>query len=859
MGPLFFYWGKTRQNADGSWAWHPLVYHCLDVAAVGAAWLESSASLRLFLGRVTQPSLADHQVRAWLLFFLAAHDLGKWDIRFQWKAPELACRLFPKVDPSGVASKNFDHGQVGYAWGTLELAHWRGLGWDADVWDAWRPWLSAVTGHHGDYQDCAEVDDEYADEYVVDMDRQARDEWIRILEALFLKPAALTVASDIPPPCSDAAKAWIAGFCSVCDWIGSNEAVSPFRAPCEEQALRKYFEQRVEAIIDERWLFRLGLMAEVKPFAGLQVLLEKNESPRGVQVLLDTIPVEPSLVLVEAPTGSGKTEAALAQAWRLLAAGQADSLVFALPTQATANAMFDRVTRFATLAFDRSNAVLAHGRRDQHEGFERLRQIADGSTYESAGVQCAAWLGQSRKRSFLGQASVGTIDQALLSVLPVRHKFVRAFGIGRSVLIVDEVHAYDAYMHGLLAELLRRQKATGGSAVLLSATLPASVRRKLLAAWDADSELSDPPYPAVWVAGDGPVSLRQVPEDQRPVQRSVAVEHLSLAGAFPDTDLLQRIVTAARGGARIAIVMNVVDDVQRLARLLDVQADVPVDVFHARYRFIDRQDREADVLHLYGRHASRDGGRILVASQVVEQSLDLDFDWMLTQLCPVDLLFQRLGRLHRHERARPQGFEVPRCAVMCPDGGDYGLHKLIYGNARVLWRTEQLLRRHDCIDFPEAYREWIEAVYEREEWSDEPEAIYLDYDKFSVIERHRELEAIKRTRMTVKVFRDTEATALSLTRDGEMGLSLLPLLADGKGLDGDSADGLDEGEMAEWFDLRTVPVPASWKNRLRSCDLDIDGRYRLVMVRQEESAWQSAEEDVVFRYSTKYGLEKGGL
>lgn len=317
---------------------------------------------------------------------------------------------------------------------------------------------------------------------------------------------------------------------------------------------------------------------------------------------------------------------------------------------------------------------------------------------------------------FLGQIGVCTVDQVLLSVLPVRHKFVRGFGLNKSVLIVDEVHAYDAYMHGLLGEVLRRQKAIGGSAILLSATLPAGVRAKLLKAWES-SGVDDAPYPALWHTTQGAAACTTVPDEHRPERREVITECLKLPGAFPNDDVIRRIIAAAESGARVAVVMNLVDDAQRLARLLRGKTTVDVDVFHARYRFMDRQAKEKATIAYYGRDAARDKGRILVATQVVEQSLDLDFDWMLTQICPVDLLFQRLGRLHRHQREhRPAGFELPRCTVLSVEGEDYGLHKLIYCNTRVLWRTERLLAGAVTIVFPEAYRDWIEQVYPSAQW-----------------------------------------------------------------------------------------------------------------------------------------------
>lgn len=864
---IFRYWGKADEKYVGSQTWHPLVYHSLDVAAVASSWWMACPPLqRNFLATFACETSQAEQLRAWVLFFVALHDLGKFDLRFQLKAPAAvtaAWRLFEKKD-HGISNndiKSFDHGHAGIAWAKREYPSWIGQPDSEQIlWRTWQPWLAAVTGHHGDFLDAAMpglVLD--TDDTLIEHDRDARHAFVEILASLFLEPAGLSL-QDLPPPCSTHARTLLAGFCAVCDWVGSNTEVFDY---CKRgSSLDDYLDTRVAQIQSIGLLAHLGLLASTSAYAGVEALLNSGESPRGIQTEIDNLPLAPGLTLIEAPTGSGKTEAALAYAWRLLDAGVADSIVFALPTQATANAMLLRLETFAARVFGNANVVLAHGKRQFNEAFQRLAESGKRATAQGkieAAVQCAAWLANSRKRVFLGQVGVCTVDQVLLSVLPVRHKFVRGFGLAKSVLIVDEVHAYDAYMHGLLGEVLRQQKATGGSAILLSATLPANLRAKLLQTWNASGQ-DIAPYPALWHATQGAVIPRTVTDDQQPKRREMEIECFKLAEAFPNTDLIERIIKAAEAGAQVAIVMNLVDDAQRLARQLRNQTTIEVDLFHARFRFIDRQKKERATLQYYGREAARKTGRILVATQVVEQSLDLDFDWMLTQICPVDLLFQRLGRLHRHAREqRPMGFESPRCTVLSVDGDDYGLHKLIYGNTRVLWRTEQLLTAVERIVFPEAYREWIERVYQRDDWDNEPEKIALDYDEYSIMQRTREKDALQLTGMTVKNFRDEEGVSLSgLTRDGEMSLNVLPIQPDGRLLNGQSIADWPEREQAEVLDLNAVPAPASWKNHLRDCGMETEGSLagylQLEMKADGNTRWAALNGK--FHYSEDFGLEK---
>lgn len=865
------FWGKADPNYPDEPKWHPLAYHCLDVAAVARAWWETSPSLRgnfvaTFSGEPDQEHLL-----AWVLFFVALHDLGKFDLRFQLKALEALAAAWRRLDKSdhGISDKairEFDHGHAGLAWSRREQSAWIGTsGQDPERWETWHPWLAAVTGHHGDYPESLmpglQLD---TDKVLIDHDHQARQAFVRALEALFLAPAGLSL-KDCPPPCSLHARALVAGFCAVCDWVGSNTEVFKYRAP--EVGLEAYLVERLAQIHTNDTLSHFGLLANPRVYTGLSALLKAGEQPRGVQTEIDALPAAPGLTLIEAPTGSGKTEAALAYAWRLLDAGVADSIVFALPTQATANAMLRRARAFAACVYGNANVVLAHGKRDFNKAFQKLaatgRRVTRQGKVEAA-VQCAAWLASSRKRVFLGQVGVCTVDQVLLSVLPVRHKFVRGFGLAKSVLIIDEVHAYDAYMHGLLGEVLRAQKGAGGSAILLSATLPAMLRDQLLRSWDASGQ-AEAPYPALWHTLGGTVKPRTVDKTQYPAKRIVETECLKLESAFPDEALIVRIVEAAQAGAQVAIVMNLVDDAQRLARLLRArpeveQASIEIDLFHARFRFADRQEKEHACVKRYGRDGTRERGRILVATQVVEQSLDLDFDWMLTQICPVDLLFQRLGRLHRHERVwRPPGFESPRCTVISVADDNYLLHEYIYGNARVLWRTEKLLQGVSEIVFPEAYRDWIERVYHEAAWDNESDLIYGKYRAWIQDQDRRESDAKKLTTMSVRAFRDEEGVSLSgLTRDGEMSLNVLPILPDGCLLEGQCLADLPERDQAEVLNMNSAPAPASWKDLLHGCVLDtkglLAGYYQLILSKTEKGEWRS--QDGKFSYTNTFGLEK---
>jgi len=866
----FKYWGKARKEGEEGSPHHLLPYHCLDVAAVADEWWNTSQALqRLF---VESSGLNDVQVKAWLLFFIALHDYGKLDMRFQLKAPKVVEAVYADFDPDlvdirGTETQKYFHGPFGFSLFYFDFQSVFGWSPDDERWLLWEQWLAAVAGHHGVIPQhptqAMLLNDGLADPSIIEHDQIARKSWVIELESLFLNPTGLSL-QDQPPVFNPL----VAGFCSVADWLGSNSDDGGFEFQTHEQDLKSYYQQRLN--VAAKMLVESGLVAAKKAYDGVAALLPKEIDvvPRQLQLLVDQLPCVQGLTLIEAPTGSGKTETALAYAWRLLDAGLADSIIFALPTQATANAMLKRLEDVAPLLFQHhANLVLAHGKARFNDDFWKIKEHYRANTpqgVEEAKVQCAQWLSSSRKRVFLGQIGVCTIDQVLISVLPVRHKFVRGFGVGKSILIVDEVHAYDSYMYGLLGEVLRQQQLMGGSALLLSATLPYHQRASLAKTWGGDlPEIESESYPLVThINHRSEVTPFTLQNEDLPEKRTVAVEVLAKSALLADDDLVEQMLQAAEQGAQVVFICNLVDVAQATAKRLRQQNRVDVDLFHARYRFCDRQTIEQKVLEKYGKDGPRKQGSILVATQVVEQSLDLDFDWMITQLCPVDLLFQRLGRLHRHNRPRPAGFEEPRCTVLIPDDDDYGYHGLIYGNTRVLWRTaKMLLDSQGSIVFPKAYREWIESVYKQDVWGDEPQNVLDSYRKFCDESEASYHVARQLMKSDVEEFSDTDSNVSMLTRDGEMSLNVLPVIETGKGytlLDNDALlNDLEEWWKDEALNLNMVSVPFSW-SRKGFLPKPENGLVRLPLTVSEDG-WQGEFKGTVIHYSKVYGLEKKEL
>jgi CRISPR-associated endonuclease/helicase Cas3 len=859
---IYKYWGKAEEPVET--AHHLFPYHCLDVVAVANQWWKQSSTIRRSFTQETGKT--EKQTHAWVMFFIALHDFGKLDIRFQMKVPELAKENYDGELPKNSESKNYYHGEQGYTWLVRESAsYFEGIERKPQRW--LQNWFASTAGHHGQIPTNAEPNPPaFVPEYIIEQDRIAREEWIRDLAKLFLHPAGLKF-DDVPtkePP------VLLAGFCSVCDWLGSNTQY--FRSQNTVQPLNEYFIERENKA--HQVLQDFGLLTEIKTNGGMNAIYPKYK-PRNVQVLIDDLAVQQSLIIIEADTGSGKTEAALAYASRLLAQGLADSITFALPTQATANAMLERLENVADKIFNGGqNVILAHGKRDFNDNFKNLikksQRTVNVQGEDEGGAQCSEWLSSSRKRAFLGQIAVTTVDQVMLAAIKsLQHYFVRSFGVGKSVLIIDEIHAYDAYMYGILEAVIKQQRQAGGSVILLSATLPASQKQSLCKAWGVGTVIEETAYPLILQAVGDDVKSFTLTEDKANLEKRVEIELWQNDDYCITTEQLERIVLAAEKGAKIGIVCNLVDDAQRYAKSLSkMTKSVPVDIFHSRYRYCDRMVKEKAVLDQYGiKDDVQDipnQGRVLVGTQVIEQSLDIDFDWLISFICPVDLLFQRMGRLHRHQKERPEMNKKPLCTVVMQKTIDlttpetmkesYGLHGLIYKNIRALWRTQQLLQQHTCIIFPKAYRDWIECVYQQDAWQDESESLAILFEEYQM-EQVVSKYVSKELTLVNTYFSDTEGNASSLTREGEMNLSVIPVMEqNGKRcfLDGTNVPKANDKYNREQLSQNSLGVPDSWRKILPKRQGDL---YYLPMQKSEEG-WRFDYEQGYLFYTLKEGLQR---
>ncbi|MFO0558965.1 MAG: CRISPR-associated helicase Cas3' [Polyangiales bacterium] len=752
----FGYWGKADPTVEGGL--HLAAFHSIDVACVAEAILRSSAVLRAKFARALETD--DARVVPTVTALCAVHDVGKFDARFQSKAPEAVERLGRASTWGTINGTGFDHGSAGYrefcAWESNAPSEWRAL-WGSDGVMAL---LAAVCGHHGFVPTGNEAQRDLRMKSWREQDRDAQRSFVREVLALYREDGAAFPLNVAP----SASTQWLlAGLCSVADWIGSQtefEGEPLFvyeQAPCPLRGYRERSRARAKRAVDE---LRLGQSAARARSFG--ELFHSDEgvafAPRDVQVATESITAcqRPSLVIVEAAMGSGKTEAALSLASRWIGAGLASGVYVALPTMATANGIAGRVERAAAVMFAEDERVqfrLAHSRARQDELFKKLVQRAhrgratlderaDGDETE-AEVLCARWF-LSAKRALLAQVGVGTVDQAMLSVLRAKHSFVRLFGLASSVVIVDELHAYDSYMEVILERLVEWLASVRTPVVLLSATLPSTRKRLFVDAYQRGmgsdgSKSAIPPlsdaYPLVTVASaDGVEQIAARPTERRTIAIETGPWVEDQDGAVDEHDTeVENLVRAAKSGEMCVWIRNTVNDARAAYRAVIECAQregLPLDrvkLFHSRFRPSERKSIEGWTLSTFGKAGrQRRTGAVLIATQVVEQSLDLDFDRMVSDLAPIDLLLQRAGRLWRwalsdDAPSRPSSArEVLR--VLVPR--DEKLHALSFGGTgyvydpATLWLTAEALARSPSVEIPAMLRALIEECYAPEQRSE---------------------------------------------------------------------------------------------------------------------------------------------
>lgn len=645
-------WGKADRETG---ARHHLAHHCADVAATFIALLDQPA-FRKRAERAAERILSAKEVECLgALAFL--HDIGKIAPAFQVKARHQPFPLTPRGHVQcgwkWLSDNRSDEALAGHA---SHMANWPGI----------EDWFKVIFAHHGRPVSCP--NESWGQDAFSPLPGY---DW-KIAESV-MGEALISwfpaIRRHQPPAPTLALAHFVAGLLALADWVGSDREAFPFVGEYDPG----YWDRARDGA--RKQLCDIGLDIANLKLAGpvSWSLLSDHPSPRPAQKAVSGISLSERLVMLEAETGSGKTEAALWRFAQLHEAREVDALYFAVPTRAAARQLQRRVNDAMKRMFSASppEAVLAiPGQALSGEArgvrLPEFRVLWDD--FEDGERRPVRWAAEHATRFLAAQIAVGTVDQVMMAGLQVKHAHLRGSALSRSLLVIDEVHASDAWMAEIQRTILQDHLALGGHAFLMSATLGAVARSAWLASpLPSLPEAETEAYPVVWTPAT------KVPVAREAGQRKEIT--INARAGWSGQDAAMPALDAARSGARVLVIRNTVDRARETwaacigeAPEIVFKLDDVATLHHGRFAVEDRARLDARVEALFG-GGSAAGSVVLCGTQTLEQSLDIDADFLVTDLCPMDVLLQRVGRLHRHARSRARGFERAECVVLRPEGG----------------------------------------------------------------------------------------------------------------------------------------------------------------------------------------------
>lgn len=651
-------WGKWR----GLPGRYPLRWHLLDTAAAAHVLWESHLPVGLRVWICEQLRMSVQDTHRFVGFLAGLHDVGK------------ACPCFQDQTLSHRDAAYIAHAEVTHL--TLpDLLREPGREYRIPLRSAPYRIAELLGGHHGRFYEPSLR--RLRNPSPRQIAQLGGAPWAEERRRLVTELQAVLGSPPLPVEISGPVAAVLAGLVILADWLASDSEwiTTQFTAPADPS---------------QRWDHTVRDMRSRLPLVGLAVprladrvdvelLLAK--APNALQSSLeqDFRPAGPGLLVITASTGYGKTEAAFVGVHRFGVATGRAGMVVCLPTQATTNAMWDRGTRFAGRAAASDRPVtLAH---TMSAFYEKYREYC-------ADDEVLRWL-NGRHKPLLAGMSVVTIDQVLIAALATKFNMLRLWALAGKTLVIDEVHASEPYMQALLARLLSWCGHLRIPVILISATLPRHITHALTAAYlrgvnpdrRSTPEIDTPPYPGwLFTADDGRIqrpSASAVSRMREHSRREARLRHLRYSPGSRIEQVLRYVSSAIDGGGCLAVVCTTVPSAQRTFEQIQTflhqrpatDPIVPSWLLHARFPYHQRRRIENDVIARFGKEPDEDRPRpstaIVVTTSLLEQSLDVDFDLIVSDLAPIAHLIQRLGRVWRHDRPRPAW--IPKAALIVLD------------------------------------------------------------------------------------------------------------------------------------------------------------------------------------------------
>jgi CRISPR-associated endonuclease/helicase Cas3 len=715
VAPIFLPWGKAEK--DGT-KWEPAILHMLTVGVVAKeVYRALPRRVRKTIARGF--GMRKESFAAILPIIASLHDIGKISPGHQHLREDLPCVAQIKdLGFSFLRNRELNHKHVAFSYIKEALDHIAlctpGDGSSACI-------SYALAAHHGQL-------------WAVDNDRIDDDErWsaLRISIAECISSAFGHDDKTQLKAVSLSSLLLLSGLTVLADWIGSSVEFFPYTSVtgldeipsfigfCKNKASRAISYLGLNARLAREFTFESAFGGKT-PNAAQQVAF-------GVAAEL----THPMLLIVLSSTGSGKTEIPLGMFAKSAIREDLRGLFFALPTQGTANQNFQRLSNFGDgLSFEGNPQLhLLHSVAEIDETYSKLKtRVDDGANEESGSITASEWF-STTKKGLAATFGGGTIDQALLSVLRVKWMTLRFFALAGKLIVLDEIHSYDTYMTRSISRFLEWVPYIETSVVALSATLPQNAVKDLLKSFSPEAELPDViPYPCVvGVDKTSAVRLSRIPVDD--FRANATLLPFVVDAHVPLKTIIHKIEEVLPERGNIAVIMNSIGEAQDLARLIqgsEKLRSIQLLVYHSRFTVSDRANIESKIKRRYGKEGFTNGERplrsIIIATQVLEQSLDVDFDLMISWLAPIDLLLQRLGRLQRFSKWYPRSADRVLHVAMTdilPGNIQFGVSGIVYF-PDILEKTAKLFVKsgeYQCLplNLPESASPLIEAVYSKQE------------------------------------------------------------------------------------------------------------------------------------------------
>lgn len=806
---LLWLWAKKncvngKNRVDGTPMWLPLTVHLQDTMEVCGLLYEHwlADGVKKFLTNSIDSDLEDKDefLKKVCMFLGAVHDIGKATPIFQVKASysvdnELDTLVLENLKQAGFTKldeyiakqlKDVRHNISGQYILTKE-------GINLCV-------ANIIGAHHG-IPVCEQKAEDafygYNSSFYQDDNNNSPITilWQTLQKALVhnaLTKCGFKCASDLPCV-SQPAQVILSGLLIMADWIASNEEyfpLIPLGTPLDtcmvepdrvKTGFKKWYEDRTHA-----WNFEAYNSESFDPdiyqirFGSIEKNPEHTFKPNNIQEKVANLVhkiANPGIIILEAPMGKGKTEAALVAVEELAKKTKRTGMFFGLPTQATSNSMFGRITDWLRHFDGKQSIRLIHGKAQLNEQFANLPKssgIYEDDTYDdnrsihnigssendTTKISVNAWFA-GRKLSILDDFTVGTVDQILLMALKQKHLMLRHLGFSNKVVVIDEVHAYDVYMSVYLYQALRWLGAYGVPVVILSATLPSDKRKQLVENYMNGAgkfkTAAKPPnfdtneaYPLLTYNDGQTIKQFSDFDTEQGVNYEIQCKSQSESENEAIVELVRKLTP---DGGVVGVIVNTVRRAQEFAQCcMEIFGEDNVALLHSSFIATDRYCKEKQLIDTIGKGGKRPHFKIVIGTQVIEQSLDIDFDVLITDLAPMDLLLQRMGRLHRHQTTkRPKNLQMPKvCVLHCVD---YAFDKgsaYIY-SPFILFRTEYFLQQHlqkkTTINLPNDISPLVQSVYSDTELNllEETEKLrerYRTYkDKYELTEKYKENKA----------------------------------------------------------------------------------------------------------------------